>query len=856
MQERSFETARRFRLMPFVAAAALTLVIAGTVCLLVALRMRDHHARRFQRDTHEYAARFDETLRRSPARGAADAMGVSNLRLKSTVTGVLPPDPPSLVQSLIQTRDLLDASVIYGMNTAGVIVVCSPFDDGATATGIAYDFRPYFRRALEGRPARYMTLGLTTGKRGIYYSAPVRSLPDRDGHSSVIGVVVVKMPADDIDSLFAHSTDTVAVVDPSGEVFSANRQDWILRYVSTMTTMPSNAAADAAKQPSPILLDATQPYTDFEASRYAVARHPIDMDDPAGNWTLLVLRNTAGWTPPGMLALVFALATLLASLCLAASTLSRRRLQLMADNRRATQVAAETYRTIFDVTSDGIFVHEIGSLRILDANAEALRMFRCAPEDLASLPVGETAPYAAADARRWLDKAVTEGRQTFEWLAYRRDGSTFWISVDLQRCSILGHWRILAVFRDITEQKRQRESLIEARDALRVQVQQSGEQIRQLAAAVNQAAESILITDADGKIEYANPYLLASTGYTADEVMGQNVRIFMSGRHSPAFYAEIWRTLRAGKTWRGHFINRRKDGSLYEEDAAISPIFRDAEDGEIASFVAVKRDVTAERVLERQVRQSQKMAAVGQLAHKIAHDFTNILVMILGSAELARRKAGDSIDLQHLLEQIIASVNRITPLTTELMTFAHPADLRTVKVRLRRAIDGISELLRKAMPQSVKLTVEASDDVGKVEVDESQISQAILHIAINAAEAMPNGGTLTIATTRVDFSEGRDPLMAGVADASVNAVGYGVITIADTGVGMSEETMTHIFEPFFSTKKDDRNAGLGLSTVYRIVTQHKGHITVDSTPGVGSTFRIYLPLAEPPPPPSPTPDAG
>jgi len=376
-----------------------------------------------------------------------------------------------------------------------------------------------------------------------------------------------------------------------------------------------------------------------------------------------------------------------------------------------------------------------------------------------------------------------------------------------------------------TRWQRRAERLTRTRDELHHKVQESREQVRRLAVAVDQVAESILITGTDGIITYANPYLLEHTGYTRQELIGAHVRLFKSGHHDDAFYRRLWETLAAGRVWRGRFINRKKDGTTFEEDAVITPI-RMRTDGPVTGFVAVKRDITATQLLEREVRESQKMAAIGQLAHKVAHDFTNMLVVIMGHAEMARKELAASPQLKAHAEAILEAVNRITPLTTELMVFAQPATIEPRRMDLAHALDGMTAMLRDLAPASAAVAVEAPAGCGQVCIDPGMLEQALVHLAVNAFEAMPHGGTFTVAT---------HPVAPG-ADVAV-------ITVRDTGRGINPADLDHVFEPFFTTKSDRRNAGLGLSTVYRIVTRHDGQVTVASEPDRGTTFTIRLPLA-------------
>lgn len=371
----------------------------------------------------------------------------------------------------------------------------------------------------------------------------------------------------------------------------------------------------------------------------------------------------------------------------------------------------------------------------------------------------------------------------------------------------------------------------------------SMEQMRLLAAAVHEAAESVMITDAAGIITYVNPHFEKMTGYSRAEVTGKTPAVLKSGMNDDALYQELWATLRAGRTWHGRFINRRKDGRLFEEQAAISPV-RNAE-GRVVYYVAVKRDVTQEVMLGNQARESQKMAAIGKFAHRVVHDVTNKLVAILGHAQIARDLVRHVPHASQHMEEVIEAANRVSTMTAELLAFAHPAPLALRRLRLERVVKGAEDLLRQSVPESISFTIEASGATPcMVEVDPVQIEHALLNLTQNAVEAMPKGGDLTIRAAKVTEAGGHALPLPAVSSATDKPQAYAVISVTDSGEGMSEETRSHIFEPFFTTRDRTGSAGLGLATVFRIVEQHHGMIAVDSAPGHGSTFRIYLPLAE------------
>lgn len=367
------------------------------------------------------------------------------------------------------------------------------------------------------------------------------------------------------------------------------------------------------------------------------------------------------------------------------------------------------------------------------------------------------------------------------------------------------------------------------------------EEARRLFAAVRDAAESIIVTDTKGDILYVNPWFEQMTGYTRDEIVGQNTRVLGSGMQDKAFYADLWATITNGKTWRGHFVNKRKDGKLFEENAVISPVL--GESGDIVNYVAVKRDVTHERGLENQMQQSQKMAAVGQLAYRIAHDFTNALVVIMGNTQMAIQKALDPSAVRLHLNEVISSANHVLGLTAELLAFANPHPGVRRNIQLGKTVCGIEEMIKRAMTEKVKLSVAVDDGGCCVNVDPTQIEQVIMHLTINACEAMPEGGELRIKTYCADLSA-REMMRlgAGMDQKHLCEKKYAVLSVIDAGRGMTPEQKLRVFEPFYSTKEDKKNAGLGLAAVYNIIKQHDGHITVDSIPGQGSTFNVFLPL--------------
>ena len=336
--------------------------------------------------------------------------------------------------------------------------------------------------------------------------------------------------------------------------------------------------------------------------------------------------------------------------------------------------------------------------------------------------------------------------------------------------------------------------------------------LRRLATAVDQAEEAIMITDLEGAIQYVNP------AFEQDQ----------------EFYRNLWNTITQGKVWKGRFVNKCKDGAVYREDATISPV-RDRS-GNIVNFVAVKRDVTQELSLQKQLLQAQKMEAIGTLTGGIAHDFNNLLTVIMGFCELLLAEKEQDDPQYTDVQKIFHAAKNGADLVQRLLMFSRKAEPKPVPMNLNKQIVEVEKLLRRAIPKMVDVKLELSADLPEVKADPSQIEQVLMNLAINARDAMPDIGQLTLRTSIVTLDEEycRPYVEANPGE-------YVLLEVSDTGHGMDKKTVGRIFEPFFTTKEIGRGTGLGLAMVYGIVKQHNGHITVYSRVGKGTTFRVYLP---------------
>ncbi len=409
----------------------------------------------------------------------------------------------------------------------------------------------------------------------------------------------------------------------------------------------------------------------------------------------------------------------------------------------------------------------------------------------------------------------------FETWHQRKDGSKYPVEVHLQKTVTPGRQVFIAVIIDIS-----RRNELEA-------------ERRRLAAAIEQTSETIVITDRNGTIQYVNPAFETLTGYSREEAIGNTPRVLKSGKHDKLFYEKMWTSLLQGNVWKGNLINRKKDGSLFEEDATISPM-QDSH-GRITNFVAVKRDVTREISLEKQLRQAMKMEAIGTLAGGIAHDFNNILAAILGYGEMAREQVDENDQLKSDIDQVIRAGNRAKQLVKQILTFSRQGEEDFSPIEIQPIVKEALKLLRSSLPSTIEMQEHIDLECRPVLADSTQIHQVLLNCCTNAKHAMEkDGGTLT-----VSLSEVKVTALGSIPACPQLEIGiYLDLSIGDTGCGMDALTQSKIFDPFFTTKEIGKGTGLGLAVVHGIIKQHNGEMSVESKPGEGTVFHLYLPVVE------------
>jgi PAS domain S-box-containing protein len=430
---------------------------------------------------------------------------------------------------------------------------------------------------------------------------------------------------------------------------------------------------------------------------------------------------------------------------------------------------------------------------------------------------------------------LTRYRRVFQWLPYVAVAVAFvappvyhWNDVEMleQHVPATGILMALLVARLLVT-ARQNATLAAA------------ERVR-LAAAVEQAAEAIVTTDRNWRITYVNPALTRITGHTAQEIVGQDLSV-VRGPSNDDHLAEMRASVDRGEPWHGRFSQQRRDGSIVELDMAVAPLRDDA--GGPAGSVVLARDITRERALESQLAQTQRMEAVGRLAGGIAHDFNNILTAISGYSELAIGSLPTDHPASSDIREVIKASDRAAGLTRDLLAFSRRQVMQPRPMDLNEVLESMKSMLERSLGEDIALQVRTQIGLGATVADPSQIEQVILNLAMNARDAMPDGGVLTITTADADLDEAYQRSHVGAS-----AGRFVSMTLADTGTGMAPDVLEHIFEPFFTTKSRGRGTGLGLSTASGIVEQSGGFILAESVPGAGTVFSVFLPRVAAPEP--------
>jgi len=512
---------------------------------------------------------------------------------------------------------------------------------------------------------------------------------------------------------------------------------------------------------------------------------------------------------------------------MAASPLPKDRPSLAGDRRFELLVNAITDYAVYLLDKDGCVASwNRGAQRFKGYTADEIigRHFSVfyTPEDRATnLPA------------RALRTATEEGRFEQEGWRVRKDGTRFWTSVVIDPVRdedgvLIGYAKVT---RDITEK-------LEVDRKLR----ESEQRFRMLIQGVRDYA--IYLLDPDGRVSNWNAGAALIKGYTADEIVGQHFSRFYTPEDQAAGEPAraLATALREGKfeaeAWRV-----RKDGTRFRAGVLIDPIYDEA--GALVGFAKITRDLTERWKAQQEMNaarealaQAQKMEAVGRLTGGVAHDFNNLLTVIRASADLLARPNVPEEKRQRYIRSIADTAERAALLTRQLLAFARRQPLKPERFDIAQRLGGMGQIIHTTLGSPIQVEYVIEADVGAIEADPNQFETAILNMAINARDAMPTGGTLRIAAKRVN----RVPAVRGHAAVQGSFV---AVSVEDSGTGIDKETLGRIFEPFFTTKEINKGTGLGLSQVYGFAKQSGGEIVVESEPGEGSRFTLFLPRADP-----------
>jgi PAS domain S-box-containing protein len=421
-------------------------------------------------------------------------------------------------------------------------------------------------------------------------------------------------------------------------------------------------------------------------------------------------------------------------------------------------------------------------------------------------------------------------------------GGIDYITKPFEAEEVLARVEIHLQLHELTEQLEQKviertEELRTANEQLKRELSErkkAEQSIRKLSQVVEQSPVSIVITDIEGKIEFVNAKFTQATGYSHDEALGQNPRILKSGETPPDEYRRLWETISSGGVWHGEFHNCKKSGELFWEQATIAPI-RDA-DNVITHYVAVKEDITERKTLEDQLSQSQKLEAVGQLAGGVAHDFNNMLGVIIGHAELAHGRAALDHELRENLEEILAAGFRSMEMTKQLLAFARKQPISPTIIDLNDTVSGMLKMFGRLIGENIELVWLPELELWPIKMDPSQVNQILVNLCVNARDSITEKGKIVIETQKAEFDEDYCAVHKGYLPGE-----YVMLSVSDTGSGMEKHVIEKIFDPFFTTKGVSKGTGLGLAVVYGIVKQNAGFINVYTELAYGSIFKVYLP---------------
>jgi two-component system, cell cycle sensor histidine kinase and response regulator CckA len=501
---------------------------------------------------------------------------------------------------------------------------------------------------------------------------------------------------------------------------------------------------------------------------------------------------------------------------------------------RELRDSEERYRRLVELCPDGVFVQSEGAITFVNlAGSKLIGADR--PQRLFGTPLLDLFhPDHRADTDARLKEAVAKNSTPpFEEKMMRLDGAVIDVEVAAAPHTVQGKPAVQVMVRDITARRESEETLRRQAEFIRAIAESTG--------------EGLYAIDRSGRVTFMNSAAEEMIGWSREELFLRDLHQMthyrkQDGSAFPRHECPIIFAMENRTTIERDDVFIKKDGSMLSVTISASPL-RSAQ-GETVGAVVAFRDSTERRRLEEQLLHAQKLEAVGRLAGGIAHDFNNILSVIAGYGELVLADLPEPGPTRGRVLEILRATERATGLTRQLLAFGRKQVIEPRVLDLNSTAQDVERMLRRLIGEDVDIHLKLAPDLGRIRADAGQIEQVIINLTVNARDAMPRGGKLTIETANVMLDE---DAVRGFVD--VKSGHYVRLCVSDTGVGMDRETREHLFEPFFTTKEPGKGTGLGLATVYGIVKQSGGHVWVYSEPGWGTTFKVYFPrygdVAEP-----------
>jgi PAS domain S-box-containing protein len=724
----------------------------------------------------------------------------------------------------------LEYNVCYLIDSSGTTIATTNRDYPESHIGRNYSFRPYFRDAMQGVPSVHPALGMFSGTRGIYFSHPVYP----EGGGLPIGVVVIKVSMRDLDSVFLRTGNMIAfLVHSSGMIFVSSRQDQVLNLLWRVPPEELSKIAQTkqfGKGPwnwTGLEKKANNKVADSSGEGYLMTETTLE-DCP--EWKLVSLYSPKSISgamayplvgKTGYVALL--LCFLVGGVVVSLYGLAQRDIRSRKLAEKALKESEARYRELFENASDLIYTQDLAG-NLTSVNEVVFSLLGYTVEEFSTLHFRDVVdPQSLSVAEENYLKKVREGVEStgpYEILVRAKDGSPVWLEITNRLVKQDGNpVEIHGIARNITTRKSLEYAVREAQTKYQTVVE---------------AFDGLIyICSQSYEVEFANRQLVEKTGF---DPVGRKCFEALHDRDEVCPWCVSERVFR-GETihWDGF---SPRDNRWYQ--VVNSPVYH--EDGTISQLVLIQ-DITKEKKAEEekanlreQLFQAQKMEAIGTLAGGIAHDFNNLLQVIEGYSQILLMNPNIDKKTLDCVNQINQAALNGAELVKGLLALGGKLRTQRKAVNLNDRVEQIKSLLSRTIPRTIKIEAHLLEDLRSVNADPAQIEQVLMNLAINARDAMPDGGKLIFETRNVTLDEAYC-----ATHVEVEPGDYVLLSVSDTGHGMNDETAQHMFEPFFTTKEGGKGTGLGLAMAYGIVKQHGGDIRCYSEPSKGTIFNIYFP---------------